>query len=120
MEIAKKINFPARNYWSMFHHYLEHNHRYFNMYRVRALIWSFFTPIIMFIPAYLFIVTFDQFNFASIMQFLLACITFVTWTAFPGVFLYVNSERNKASEIWFWVWLALAPVSLIVWMVVLN
>ncbi len=120
MEIARRIQLPVENSWSLFTQYVEDNRRYFNMYRVRALIWSFFTPLIMSIPAYLFVVTFDRFDFASIIQFLLAILLFVTWTVFPGIFLYALSDQTKASTIWFWTWLGLVPISLIVWMVLFS
>ncbi|MCF6138404.1 hypothetical protein [Pseudalkalibacillus berkeleyi] len=119
MELARRINIPVHKYLNLFIQMIEENERYFRAYRVRALIWSFFTPIIMFVPSYLLLASFDTFNFTSVIQFILAIILLITWIAFPGIFLYVNADFNKASWVWMWIWLSLSCISLIVWIIFL-
>lgn len=120
MELARKINIPVHKYLNLFIQMIGEHERYFRAYRVRALIWSFFTPIILFVPSYLFLVSFDTFNFISVIQFILAIILLITWITFPGIFLYVNADFNKASRVWMWTWLSLACISIIFWIVFLS
>lgn len=117
MEMARKVQLPVQNMMDWIQNMVNRNRRYYEMYNRRAIIWSIFTPFIMAVPGYLFLASFDHFNFTSIIQFILGLFLYVAWIAFPGIFLYVNASRNKWLKIWFWFWLGLSLVSPFVWLV---
>ncbi|MCF6408918.1 hypothetical protein [Pseudalkalibacillus salsuginis] len=120
MELSSKIPAPFSSIQSDTRKYLEENRTYFEMYRVRAWIWSIFVPFIQFVPTYLLIVAFDQFNFTSIVQFLLGIFLFVIWMVIPGMFLHVNKDRNTYSRVWYWSWFVLNLGFVVFWIVLLT
>ncbi|MGP4078404.1 hypothetical protein ACTWQL_00695 [Pseudalkalibacillus sp. R45] len=120
MELSNKVTVSFTQIWSDIQRFLANNRKYFEVYRVRAWIWSVFVPIILFVPTYLLLAAFDQFNFTSIVQFFLSLFLFITWIVAPGMFLYVNRGCNTISKIWFWTWLGLDLAFIIVWIIVFT
>ncbi|WP_408007344.1 hypothetical protein ACJROX_22030 [Pseudalkalibacillus sp. A8] len=120
MELSSKVSVSFSDIRSDTKKYLETNRKYFEMYRTRAWIWSVFVPFILFVPTYLLITAFDQFNFTSIFQFFLGLFLFVIWIVTPGMFLYVNKDRNTVSRVWFWAWLGLNLGFIVFWIVLFT
>ncbi|WP_257351235.1 hypothetical protein [Pseudalkalibacillus decolorationis] len=113
MELSYKrsVDFTKRNVTD----FIADNQEYFEMYRVRAWICSVFTPFIAFVPVYLWIAAFDEFSGASVIQFVISIVLFLTWTCIPGAFLYVNSKHHIVAKIWLWVWPGLMVTAIVLW-----
>lgn len=100
--------------------YLNENRDFFELYRLRGTILSFFAPLLLAVHVFLFVEAVESFSFMTFVNLFLSLLLLLPWGVVPGLFLYVGGKNSQAQRIWGWIWVILMIGAEIYWFVYLT